>query len=331
VAVRPRVGGVLESINYQEGEIVKQGDLLFVIDQKPYRAELNRAEAELERATAQAVLTKLESRRARDLLKRKLLSQGDYDQRVAAEDQANAAVRSARASVELARLNLNYTEVRAPIDGRTGRAMVTRGNLVNSGPPNPDTLTTLLSIDPVYVVFDSDEQTYLRYFSQKPSAADSAEQKKRTVYVGLSNEKGFPRQGYVDFVDNQVMASTGTIRLRAVLDNKDHHLTPGLFARVKLLAKEPQSATLINESAIMTDQDRKYVYVVNDKNLAVRRNIKIGRRYQDFRIVEAGLKAGERIIVYGIQKVFFPNMPVVPQVIAMGDPPPAPAKPAAPH
>ena len=330
VEVRPRVGGVIDAVHYQEGNVVKQGDLLFVIDPQPFRAELNRAEAELERANAQALLAKLDSKRARDLFKRKLLSQGEYDQRVAAEDQANAAVRSARASVELARLHLTYTEVRAPIDGRTGRALVTRGNLVSSD-PTPDTLTSILSVDPVYVVFDSDEQTYLRYFSNtQPSSVEDAQaeqavQKQRMVFVGLGNEEDFPRQGYVDFVDNRITTSTGTIRLRAILENKDHRLTPGLFARVRLLAAEPQQAVLISESAILTDQDRKYVYVLNKENQAARRDIKIGRMFEGMRIVESGLKSGEQIIVHGIQKIFFPNMPVSPQVITMGDPPPSPA------
>jgi multidrug efflux system membrane fusion protein len=330
VEVKPRVGGVIESINYREGDLVEQGDLLFVIDPQPFRAELERAEAELERANAQAVLTRLESKRARDLVKRKLLSQGEYDQRVAAEDQANAAVRSAKASVELARLNLSYTEVRSPIAGRTGRALVTKGNLVSSD-PTPDTLTSILSVDPVYVVFDSDELTYLRYFanaqqsSEETVIAEQIDQKNRTVFIGLGNEEGFPRQGYVDFVDNRITPSTGTIRIRAVLDNKDHRLTPGLFARVKLLAAESKQAVLISESAILTDQDRKYVYVLNKENQAVRRDIKTGRIIEGFRMVEAGLNSGDQIIVHGIQKVFFPNMPVSPQVIAMGDPPPSPA------
>ena len=323
VQVRPRVGGVIDSIHYREGDIVKQGDLLFVIDQQPFQAEQQRAEAELERAQAQAKLARLESRRAKNLVKRKLLSEDEYDRRIAAENQANANVRSAQATLELARLNLTYTEVRSPIDGRAGRVLVTRGNVVASNSA-PDTLTTILSMDPIYVVFDSDELTYLRYFNQPSSSQDQPDQRK--VFIGLGNQQGFPHEGYVDFVDNRVAPTTGTIRLRAVLDNKDHSLVPGLFARVKLLATKPEQAILITDESILTDQDRKYVYVLGEQNQATRRDIEIGRTAEGFRIVTKGLKPGDQVIVHGIQKVFFPNMPVAPQVITMGDPPPV-AKP----
>lgn len=323
VHVRPRVGGVIDAIHYREGDLVKQGDLLFVIDQQPFQAELERAEAELERARAEAKLARLETRRARDLVKRKLLSEGEYDQRIATENQANAKVRSAQASLELARLNLAYTEVRSPIDGRTSRAMVTRGNLVSSD-PNPDQLTTIMSLDPVYVVFDSDELTYLRYFGSAQQTDNGDRETRHKVHIGLGNEQGFPRQGYLNFVDNQVLPGTGTIRMRAILDNKDHSLTPGLFARVKLLASEPETMVLVSESAILTDQDRKYVYVLGEKNLAVRKDIRIGRSIDELRIVTGGLKPGDKVIVHGIQKIFFPNMPVAPQMISMGDPPAMP-------
>ena len=322
VQIRPRVGGVIDAVQYHEGEIVKKGDLLFTMDPLPFRAQLNRAEAELVRARAQASLAKAEAKRAKNLVSRKLLSQDEYDQRVAAEDQANANVRSAEATAELARLNLEYTEVRSPIDGRTGRALVTKGNLVASE-PNPDLLTTVVSLDPVYVQFDSDESTYLQYFGGAQNAAGYGDNNKRTVFVGLGNEEGFPREGYVDFVDNRVTPTTGTIRIRAVLDNKDYQLTPGLFARVKLLATKPQQSILIADHAVLTDQDRKYVYVLGEKNSAVRRDVKLGRTVEGLRIVTDGLKAGDQVIVYGIQKIFFPNMPVMPQTIGMSDPPPS--------
>lgn len=325
VKIHPRVGGVIEEIPYHEGDIVKKGELLFVIDQQPFRAELDRAEAELARAHAQDDLARSEVRRAKNLVKRKLLSQDEYDRRTAAEDQASASVRSAKATLQLARLNLEYTEIRSPIDGRTGRVLVTRGNLVASN-PTPDQLTTVLSLDPVYVIFDSDELTYLRYFGKAQPSVGRDEQKKRLVFVGLGNEEGFPREGYLDFVDNRVAPETGTIRLRGVLDNSDYQLTPGLFARVKLLATQSEQTILINERAILTDQDRKYVYVLGDKNSAMRRDIKIGRVFEGFRIVTEGLKPGDQVIVHGIQKIFFPNMPVMPQVIGMGDPPPSPGQ-----
>ena len=331
VQIRPRVGGVIERIEYREGDIVKKGDLLFALDQHSIRAELNRAKAELARTHAQAELARVEHLRATNLLKQKLISQDEYDQSVATEHQAKANVRAGEASLRIARLNLGYTEVRSPIDGRTGRALATKGNLVSFS-PTPDLLTTVVSLDPVYVVFDSDELTYLRYFSDSQHSAGYNGKEKRIVYVGLGNEEGFPREGYVDFIDNQVNTDTGTIRLRAVLDNKDYLLTPGLFARVKLLGTTPHKAILIDDHAILTDQDRKYVYVLGNENLAMRRDIKIGRKEEGLRVITEGLNPGDQIIVHGIQKVFFPGMPVNPQSISMGDPPPTPgSKPAAEH
>ena len=327
VQLRPRVGGVIEEVRYREGDIVKTGDLLFVLDQRPYRAELNRAEAELARARAQAELAGEEIQRARNLLERKLLSQDDYDRRVSAENQANAIVQSAEAAVKLARLNMEYTEVRSPIDGRAGQALATKGNLVTSD-PTPDLLTTIVSLDPVYVYFDSDELTYLRYSRRAQQTATTGGDKKiRPVFVALSNEEGFPHAGHVDFVDNQVNPDTGTIRMRAVLQNKDYQLTPGLFARVKLLATESQQAVQIDDQAILTDQDRKYVYVLGPENSAVRRNIKIGQIVDGLRIVTEGLQSGDQVIVHGLQKIFFPGMAVTPQIIHMGDPPPPPPGP----
>jgi len=317
VEIRPRVGGVIDSVRYREGEDVKKGEVLFVIDQRSFSAELERAQAELAHAEAQVVLAKGERARARKLFDSKVFSKQDYDQRVAAETQAEADVRAAKAAVRLASLNLEYTEVRAPIAGRTGRALVTKGNLVSSD-PTPDLLTTLVSVDPVYVYFDIDEQTFLGY-----KVAGEADGKRR-VSIGLSNETAFPHAGTVDFVDNQLDPATGTIRMRAVIANPDHALIPGLFARVKLLGTATRSTMLVDDRAILTDQDRKYVYVLGAENRAMRRNIRIGRIVGGLRIVDDGLNAGDKIIVYGLQKIFFPGMPVNPQPIHMGDPEPVP-------
>ena len=278
VQIRPRVGGVIEDVRYREGAIVNKGDLLFMIDQQPFRAELNRAEAELTSARAQADLAQAEIQRARNLVERKLLSPREFDLRIAAEANANANVLSAKAAVQLARLNLKYTEVRSPIDGRAGRALATKGNLVSSD-PTPDLLTTVVSIDPMYVYFGSDEQTYLRYSSlARQMETTGGQMQSQKVFVGLSNEKGYPREGYVDFVDNQLDPNTGSIRIRAVLENKDQMLTAGLFARVKLLAPENNQAILIDDQAILTDQDRKFVYVLGPKNTAMRRNVSLFRQ-----------------------------------------------------
>jgi multidrug efflux system membrane fusion protein len=327
VEIRPRVSGFIDSVRYKEGSEVKKGDILFVIDQRPYRAALDRAEAELAQARAQAALSKSEAARAQKLLESRVISQEEHDQRIANEQQANAAVQAAAAAVETARLNLDFTEVRSPINGRAGEAMVTAGNLVQTD-PSPTLLTTVVSLDPVYVVFEGDEQTYLRYGEmarrgERPSARD----RRVPVMVGLSNEDGFPHEGHVDFVDNQLNPATGTIRARAVLDNKDRIFTPGLFARVKLPGSGEFPAALVDEKAILTDQDRKFVYVLGPDNRALRRDIKLGRSAEGLRIVTEGLGPEDQVVVHGVQKIFFPGMPVVPQTIRMGDPPPAPQGP----
>lgn len=330
VEIRSRVSGFIESVRYKEGHEVNKGDVLFVIDQRPYKAVLNRTEAELTQARAQAALAKSEATRTTKLLETHVISQEAHDQRMAAENQASAAVQAAEAAVQTARLNLEFTEVRSPIHGRAGQAMVTVGNLVSTD-PSPTLLTTVVSLDPMYVYFEGDEQTYLRYGDmarrgERPNSRD----KRNPVMVGLSNEDGFPHEGYMDFVDNQLNPATGTIRARAVLDNKDRMFTPGLFARVKLLGSGEFSAFLVDDKAILTDQDRKYVYVLGPENRAMRRDIKLGRSAEGLRIVTEGLTADDQVIVHGVQKIFFPGMPVQPQTIRMGDAPPAPPGPDAP-
>ena len=325
VDVRPRVSGYIDQVNFAEGKEVHKGDVLFVIDQRPYRAELASAEALLARAKSEAELTKSQVARAERLLESHAISKEEYDQRVAASTQANANVRGADAALTTAKLNLEWTEVRSPIDGRAGRALITQGNLVNTQ-PNATLLTTVVSLDPVYVYFQGDEQTYLRYNQMardgsRPSSRDA----RNPVQVGLANEDGFPHQGYMDFVDNQVDAATGTIRARAVLDNHDRVFTPGLFARVKLLGSNKYSALLIDEKAVLTDQDRKYVYVLGADDKAERRDVKIGRTDGGLVVVSDGLKPGDRVIVNGVQKVFFPGMQVKPQVVAMNKTIPAPS------
>jgi membrane fusion protein, multidrug efflux system len=323
VDVRPRVDGYIDKVSYREGEEVKKGDVLFVIDQRPYRAELARAEAELAAAKARSVLASAQAARAMKLTESRMISKDERDERVAAEAQRNADVRAAEAAVETARLNVEFTEIRSPIDGRAGQALVTAGNLVTTQ-PNATLLTTVVSLDPVYVYFEADEQTYLRYGEmarrgERPISDGSG----NTVLVGLANEGGFPHRGHLDFVDNKVDPATGTIRARAVLDNHDRVFTPGLFARVKLLENASFRALLVDDKSILTDQDRKYVYVLGPENRALRRDVKLGRRIEGLRVVTEGLSGGDRVIVYGVQKIFFPGLPVKPQMITMGDPPSA--------
>jgi multidrug efflux system membrane fusion protein len=314
VDLRPRVSGYIERVAYEEGREVRKGDLLFVIDQRRYRATLDHAAAEYERARSEARLAVTELERAETLLASRAISREEFDTRRAANAQGNAAVRAAAAAVDTAKLDLQFTEVRAPVDGRAGRALVTVGNLAQA---DSTVLTTIVSLDPMHVYFEADEQTFLEY--AEASRRGEHRTNASPVRVGLANEPGFPHAGTVDFVDNQVDPRTGTIRARAVVPNRDRSLTPGLFARVQLAGGRRQSALLIDEKAVLTDQDRKYVYVLGPHNVAVRKDIVLGRKAGDLRVVDSGLAPNELVIVHGVQKVFFAGMPVAPQEITMGE------------
>ncbi|MCD7098802.1 efflux RND transporter periplasmic adaptor subunit [Stenotrophomonas sp. MMGLT7] len=322
VELRPRVSGYIDQVNYVEGQEVKKGDVLFTIDARSYRAELARANAELARARTQAELGRSEAARAKKLAEQQAISTESWEQRRAAADQAVADMQAAQAAVDSARLNLEFTQVRAPIDGRAGRAMVTAGNLVSAG-DSASVLTTLVSQDTVFVYFDADEGTFLRYAQM---ARDGSRPSERggalPVRIGLVGEQGYPHQGKVDFLDNQVARSTGTIRVRALLDNRERLFTPGLFARVQLLGSGRFDAVLVDDKAVLTDQDRKYVYVVDKDGKAQRRDVRLGRSAEGLRIVEQGLAAGDRVVVDGVQKIFMPGMAVDARPLAQASPPP---------
>ncbi|KAF1684977.1 efflux transporter periplasmic adaptor subunit [Pseudoxanthomonas broegbernensis] len=326
VALRPRVSGYIEQVNYREGQEVKKGDVLFTIDARNYRAGLDRAEAALARARAQATLARSEADRAGRLSEQKVISVESWEQRRAAADQAHADLAAAQAAVDTARLELEWTRVRAPIDGRAGRALVTAGNLVGAGDA-ASVLTTIVSLDKVHVHFDADEASFLRYAGLARSGQRASERDGGLpVQVALADEAGFPHAGTVDFLDNQVDSGTGTIRVRALLDNAERRFTPGLYARVRLPGSGEFQAALVDDKAVLTDQDRKYVYVVDADGKAQRRDIEIGRladlsgspQGPALRIVEQGLAAGDKVIVSGVQKVFFPGMPVQARAVAMG-------------
>jgi len=319
VELRPRVSGYVQQVAYQEGQEVKKGDLLFVVDPRPYKARLAQAEADLERARAEARLAQMQDKRAQTLVEAKAISREEFETRRAASTQGDAAVRAAEAAVENARLDLQFTSVRSPIDGRAGRALVTQGNLANA---DTTLLTTVVSQDPVFVYFESDEQSFLRY--QELARKGERAETKNPVRVGLASEQGYPHEGTVDFVDNQVDPSTGTIRARAVLRNPDRIFTPGLYARVQLQGSGQFKAMLVDDKAVLTDQDRKYVYVLGEKNAATRKDVKLGPVIDGLRVVTSGLAPTDKVIVHGVQKVFFPGMPVQPKVIAMGAPAPQP-------
>jgi len=309
VEIRPRVPGYIEKIAYTEGKDVKKGDVLFVIDQRPYQAEVRRAEADLAKARTDVVLWKSDVERAKNLLDARAISKEEYDTRIATMQGGESTVAAAQAALDIAKLNLEYTEVTSPIDGRAGQAFVRTGNLVKA---NDVVLTTVVSMDPVYVYFVGDENVYLKYgalarLGQRPSSRDV----QNPIRMGLSNEEGYPHVGHMDFVDNQVDPNTGTIRGRAVFDNKDLLFTPGLFARLQLVGSGTYTATLMPDQAVGTDQDRKFALVLGAENKIEYRAITLGPMIDGLRVVKDGLKGGEKIVVNGLQRVR-PGMPVTP-------------------
>ncbi|MDU7819182.1 MAG: efflux RND transporter periplasmic adaptor subunit [Klebsiella sp.] len=317
VQLRPRVSGYIDKVNYADGQEVKKVEVLFTIDDRTYRAALEQAQATLARAKTQASLARSEANRTDKLVNTNLVSREEWEQRRAAATQAQADIRAAQAAVDAAQLNLDFTKVTAPIDGRASRALITSGNLVTAG-DSASVLTTLVSQKTVYVYFDVDESTYLHYQSLARSGQGaSSNHLALPVEIGLVGEEGYPHQGKVDFLDNQLTPSTGTIRMRALLDNAQRQFTPGLFARVRLPGSAEFNATLIDDKAVLTDQDRKYVYVVDKEGKAQRRDITPGRLADGLRIVQQGLKPGDRVIVDGLQKVFMPGMPVNAKTVAM--------------
>ncbi|MET0231506.1 MAG: efflux RND transporter periplasmic adaptor subunit, partial [Rhodanobacteraceae bacterium] len=248
VEIRPRVAGFIDSVQFAEGSRVKKGQLLFRIDPRPFQAEVNRLSAELRRSRSQSALAATNHDRGQKLVSQHLISQQDADQLATAASTANDDIGAAQAALETARLNLEFTEVRSPIDGRVSRALITAGNLVAI----TSVLTTVVSDDPVYAYFDADEQTYLK-FAPHSRGDDSGHPGNQSVFMGLIDEDGYPHTGRLDFVDNQVDPQSGTIRGRAVFDNKDGRFTPGLFARIKLVGAEQRDTILIDERAVGTD------------------------------------------------------------------------------
>ncbi|HJY38143.1 MAG TPA: efflux RND transporter periplasmic adaptor subunit [Steroidobacteraceae bacterium] len=320
VEVRPRVSGYIDRVLFREGQPVKKGDTLIVIDPRPYQADFDRAKAGLALAKAQRELATLEADRVHKLKDSGAVSQEELDERVSALHQQEASVAAAQAEFDSAALNLSFTNVTAPIDGQASRAEVTRGNLVTGGNNGGTLLTTIVSTDPMYVYFEGDEHAYLRYNElARAGERQSSRNFANPVRVGLANEDGFPHEGRMDFVDNQLNVRTGTIRARAILDNKDGLFTPGLFARVQLLGAAERDAVLIEERAIGTDQTQNFVLVLAPENKLEYRPVQLGRGVRGLRIVSKGLKPGETIVVNGLQRVR-PGMQVTPKQTTMGLP-----------
>ncbi|RRS05219.1 efflux RND transporter periplasmic adaptor subunit [Aquabacterium soli] len=310
--LRPRVSGYIERVQLKPGALVKKGDVLFVIDQRPYQAEVARAEAAAANSQAKVDLARTEQARSKRLLAENAIAQRDFDERTSNVSQLEAGARADLAALQTARLNLEWTTVRAPFDGRVGKAEVTAGNLVDGN----TVLTSLVSANPMYVSFNGDEATYLQV--GKLARSNPAALK---VRIGLANEQGVPHEGRLEFVDNQIDPQAGSVRMRAVIDNKDGLLTPGLFAKVQVGsdASTGAASTLVAERAIGTDQNRKFVYVVAANNIPEYRPVQLGTTVGPLRVVSSGLKAGERVVVDGLQRVR-PGAPVAPQVVPMEAP-----------
>ncbi len=320
VEVRARVGGYLMKVDFPEGTIVQKGQVLFEIDPRPYQAQVDYAQGQVAGAEATLLRARADNARNRATAMRSpgSVSQQDLDQYQAAEDKAIADLAVARATLESNQLNLDFTKVTSPIDGRTSRYLVTIGNLIVQ---DNTLLTTVVSVNPIYAYVDVDEHTVLHVRQLiREGKAQSARESALPVSLGLADEKGFPHHGTINFVDNQVNVKTGTLRIRGVFDNKDEALSPGFFVRVRVPIGLPHKAILVSDRAIDTDQGQKIVYVVNDKNEVVYRPVKLGAMHDGLRVVEEGLKTDERVIVNGLQRVR-PGMTVDPKPVDMPDQP----------
>jgi RND family efflux transporter MFP subunit len=304
VEVRARVSGYLESVHFREGSVVKKGDLLFLIDPRPYEAQLRRAEGDLELAKSRLDIAQKNLARVAYLVKSQAMSKEEAETRAAFVRQAEAGVATAQAAVDAARLDVEFTRVTAPVAGRVSRRMVTEGNLINGGVGTQGTLlTTLVSLDPLYVYFEANERDYLKYVRlAKSGERPSSREYKNPVQIGLADEKGFPHEGYMDFVDNQIDRSTGTIQGRAIVPNADGLLAPGLFVRLRLIGSGRYKALLIPEEAIQSDQAEKFVWVLDGDNKVHYRRITVGSVHDGLRVVREGLTTGDRVIVKGIQR-----------------------------
>ena len=314
VDIRPRVSGFVDRVAFNEGSLVKKGDLLFQIDPRPFQAEVKRLEAQLQQARASFSRTQSEARRGERLRQSNAISVELADARASAAAEAKAVVAGIQAELDNARLNLSFTRVTAPIDGRVSRAEITEGNLVSAGQSH---LTTLVSTDKVYAYFDADERVFLKYVELARQAGGQTRDAS-PVYLGLSSEEGHPHLGQLDFLDNQVNPQTGTIRGRAVFDNRDGRFTPGLYARLKLVGSGQYDAALIKDEAVGTDLGKKYVLVLDKDNAVQYRAIELGPKLAGLRIVRSGLAEGEKIVVNGLQRAF-PGSTVDPQSVPMAD------------
>jgi multidrug efflux system membrane fusion protein len=313
VDIRPRVSGYITEIHFEAGAIIKKGDLLYVIDPRPYQADFDRAAAEFERMQAQLKLAQIELDRAKDLRNKSTISASEFDQKAATYQGSAAAAAAAEAAKNSAALNLEFTQIKSPINGRVSDARITLGNLVQPGAGPESVLTTVVSVDPIYAKVDADENAILKYVKlSEEGKRVSARTAKIPAFVELGNETGFPHEGYIDFVDNRLDPGTGTVRARAVLKNWNPNLiTPGFFVRVRVAGATSYRAALIPDKVISSQQGVKYVFVVKADNTLERRNIETGTMFEGKRIVKSGLKDGEKAVSTRLQLIQ-PGMTVKP-------------------
>jgi membrane fusion protein, multidrug efflux system len=313
VEIRPRVSGYITEIHFEAGAIVKKGDLLYVIDPRPYQADFDRAGAEVDRLDAQLKLAQIELNRAKELRDKNTISASEFDQKAATYQGSSAAARSAEAAKNSAALNLEFTQIKSPIDGRVSDARITLGNLVQPGPGPESVLTTVVSVDPIYAKVDADENAVLKYVKlSEEGKRVSARTAKIPAFVELGNETAFPHEGYVDFVDNRLDPGTGTVRARVVLKNwNPNFITPGFFARVRIAGATPYRAALVEDKVISSQQGLKYAFVVKPDNTVERRTLETGPLFEGKRIVKRGLKDGEKVVSTRLQ-LLQPGMSVTP-------------------
>ncbi|MEO0393619.1 MAG: efflux RND transporter periplasmic adaptor subunit [Pseudomonadota bacterium] len=310
VELRARVSGYLDAIEFQAGQSVEQDDLLFVIDQRPFALAVDQAEANLQQRRTELRLAVRERERGEQLVANRTIAESTFDERVTAERSASAAVQAAQAALRQAQLDLEFTEVRAPVAGRIGREQVTVGNLISGGSDNATMLTSISSVDPIYFFFDVNEADYLSY--ARNSGGQSDRDGTKRVFLALADENEFNNQGVVDFVDPRFDFNTSTVTLRAVVDNPNGTFIPGLFAKIQVPASDEYEAILVPDSVIGTDQTVKFVYVVDDDNVVAQRPVTLGPLIDGLRVIRDGVAATERLVINGLQRVR-PGAPVTPE------------------
>lgn len=311
VEIRAQVSGTLTHVRFQDGSLVKKGEPLLTIDPRPYEAAVEHAKAQVAATQARAAYTASDLARGKRLLADNAIAKRDYEEKRNASREAIANLDAAKATLVAAQLDLEHTQINAPISGRISRAEVTPGNVITAGAASPP-LTTLVSVAQMYASFEIDERSFLNFVNPARARNDM----QIPVFLGLANEEGYPRQGRLVSVDNRLNTSSGTIRVRAVFDNSDGMLAPGLYARIHLGVGAPHKAVLIDEKAIGTDQEKRFVIVVDAANNTAYREVKIGAAHGDLRVVQSGLKAGEQIVVNGLQRIR-PGDPITPKTVLM--------------